>query len=109
MVLDTDARSASDDRHRDAALAAALARLEVCARRRDTTAAVRVLDRLPASDDGAWLLLQMAAAGLRALGAGAQQLPPDAVRRRSLHTRDEAITAGAQITATVVPDRWRSP
>lgn len=61
---------------REAALAATLARLEVCARHRDHQAAARALDRLPATEDGAWLLIQMAAAGLRALSTGAQQLPP---------------------------------
>ena len=89
---------------RDTRLAVALARLETCARRRDAHAAQRVLDGLPSTDDGAWLLVQMAAAGFRALGAGTQQLPPAA----AVQPPQPGLSAdSAHLTATVVPHRRR--
>jgi hypothetical protein len=87
---------------RDHRVAVALARLETCAAQRDERAAARVLDGLAATDDGAWLLLQMAAAGLRVLGAGTQHLPTDTVR--SPAAAAEVLDADrAGITTAVLP------
>jgi len=59
---------------RTPAVAEALARLEHACAHRDPDAAARILDQLPTTDDGAWILRQMAAAGLRALADTAATL-----------------------------------
>jgi thioredoxin-like negative regulator of GroEL len=51
---------------RDPAVAELLARLEIAATWRDSAAAARIIDSLARSGDGAWLVGQFCAAGLRA-------------------------------------------
>jgi len=60
---------------RDPVIAEALARLAIATELRRTSAAARVLDQLADTEAGAWLLTQMAAAGLHALSTGVQTQP----------------------------------
>jgi hypothetical protein len=73
---------------RDSVVAEALARLAVAVELRHTSAAARVLDGLAGTEAGAWLLTQMAAAGLRALSTGIQTLPLAAA------ADDQVLTSG---------------
>jgi hypothetical protein len=103
--------AAGDHRHaqeRDPALAVTLARLETCATFRDARAAARALDAMATSPDGAWLLLQMAAAGLRALSAGTQQLPPATVHTATAQTPTAIYASAADLHATTHQERTSS-